>query len=304
MPAADTVLRPGDLGHAEETQRVMRFGVFDPVQEVRGLIEVIAREGEDARLMVTWWRGERAMYHRATSTPAAATGTDAIAWGPLSLVPAESGSEWQIRYESADLRAELRWRGTSAPYVWHLGAATGLEHEEQFGTVVGSLEVRGETVPLDALGHREDERGSSLHAIAEQALACRTLLSPDEFTYTAVITVARRDHLFGQLISKGTAVELSTAEIIVAHAYADGPPLLGTIDVEDRSGRALRQSFERGATFTTVETARARFVSRHVTFPELRSAGRAAAGQIDYWHTDGVRVRPHLFVGTSAERAR
>jgi hypothetical protein len=302
MPATETAGHVQGAATSYDTRRVVRFGVFDIAQDVRGLIEITASDTDEPRLLVTWWRGERTLCHVARTFPAPLDDAETLAVGPLSLTPSDSGAEWQVSYETADLSAQLRWRAAAAPCLWRLAAPVALEHEEQFGTVVGTITVRGETLAIDALGHREYEHGPSLYDLADQVVSSRTLLSPDDFAYTAVVTVARRDYLFGQLISGGSIAELSTAEIVIAHAFSGGPPLLGMIDIEDRIGRTLSQSFERGAMFTIVEAARARLVSRHIVFPELRCAGRPAIGQIDQWHKDDVPARPHIFASTGAER--
>jgi hypothetical protein len=300
--ATDTARQTAGAEVLQHTRRVVRFGIFDVTQDVRGLFEVIRSESDDPRLLVTWWRGERALGHTARTFPASLGDEETLGVGPFSLTPVDAGSEWQLRYETPDLAAELRWRAAAAPCCWQLTTPAAFEHEDQFGTVVGTITARGETIAIDGLGHRESEHGPSLYDLADQVVSSRTLLSPDHFAYTAIVTVARRDYLFGHLISGGSIAELSTAEVVIAHAFAGGPPLLGMIDIEDRNGRTLSQSFERGAIFTVVEPARARLVSRHVVFPELRCAGRPATGQIDQWHKDDVPARSHIFAGTSAER--
>jgi hypothetical protein len=302
MPATETARQTYDTAAPENLRRVVRFGIFDVTQDVRGLFEVITSEGDDPRLLATWWRGERALCHTARSFPASLGDEEKMGVGPLSLTPSDSGLEWQLRYETPDLSAELRWHATASPCSWQLSASTALEHEEQFGTVVGTITARGETIAIDGLGHREYEHGPSLYDLADQVVSSRTLLSPDDFAYTAVVTLARRDYLFGHLIGGGSVADLSTAEIVIGHAFTGGPPLVGMVDIEDRSGRALRQSFERGAMFTIVEPARSRLVSRHVVFPELRCDGRPVTGQIDQWHKDDVPARPHIFASTDAER--
>jgi hypothetical protein len=282
-------------------ERVLRFGVLDAARDVRGLVEVAAIDADAARLLVTWWRGDRMLFH-AVESVASADGLDGgIAAGPVSLRPGGSGGDWEIRVTSTDLRAELRWRPTASALRWALPTAPAFGHEEQFGTVNGNLVVRGESVALDAVGQREQVRGPALSSVADHALSVRTSVAADQYAYVAIINAGRRDHLFGCLVSDGAMAGLATAEVTVAYAYPGGPPLLGQIDVCDVRGRTLRHSFARGAMFSTVDAAPGGALSRHVVFPVVTGSDGVGTGRIDHWYTDAALVSTHLFATASAE---
>ena len=289
--------------HAVPAQHTLRFGVFDAAQDVRGLVEVVMPRDEDARLIVTWWRGERTLFHAAAASPSERR-EGSVSAGPLELRAVEAGSPWELRYDTPDLQMNLRWSAVAEPYRWALPAAPAVTHEEQLGTIAGMLTIRGEEIVIDAVGQRESEDGPPLAAVADHVITCRVFIAPGEYAYTAIVTAARRDHLFGFILSDGSTAELTTAEIVAAHAYTGGPPLLGTVDVDNGSGRTLRQSFTRGAMFSTVDAIPSGFLTRHVVFPEMTWDRRPAIGQIDHWYTDAALVRPHQFASAEAERDR
>lgn len=248
---------------------IRRFGLFDAGRELSATISDTA---------VSFWLKERSLAH--------ATG------GGLELTPHESDGSWDLAFDNADATARLRFVPVTAPYAWTL--AQGLEHREWAGSVTGTLEVRGESFEIDAAGYHELETGPALASIAEHAFTARSFLDAGTWAYATIVTVGRRDHLFGCL-HRGESQELRSAEIAVAYAHPGGPPLVGTVDLEDATGRRLEQTFARGAAVATVDATDAGFISRNVAFPAFAGPIGAGVGQVDYWFTDPVLARPHLY---------
>lgn len=279
----------------------VRFGIFDLTQNVRGLVESSIASAGECRIFVTWWRGERTLFHAAWSSTAMHE-AGRVSAGPLELRSIESGARWELRHDTADMRMDLSWTAVADAGAWTLPATPAVAHEEQLGTVSGALTVRGEEISINAVGQREAEVGPALSDMADHATTCRVFAGPGRYCCASIVTVARRDHLFGWHVADGSATQLSRADVVVAHAYTGGPPLLGSIDLGVAGGREQRQTFSRGAMFSTVDAVAAGFLTRHIVFPEMTWDGLPAIGQVDQWYTDASLVRPHLVASAGAER--
>jgi hypothetical protein len=287
-----------DSGVTPQTFR--RFGIFDRAQRLSGTISLtVGTDDAAGRTTFSFWREDRTLVHAAPPrSDVRREESGAITAGTLAMSPAGPDDEWDLTFENADARARLRFAPTEPPYTWSLRSVPGFGHREQAGSIEGTLEVRGERFEINSVGYHELETGPDLTATAEHVFTTRVYVDPETWAYATVVTVARRDYLFGYL-QRGERGELQGAEIAVAHAYAGGPPLVGTVDLSDFAGRRLECSFLRGATYTAVDALPAGIISRHTALPAFAGADGAdgaGVGQVDYWYTDPGLARPHLLV--------
>jgi hypothetical protein len=282
-------------GTSEQCWETWRYGVFAPDAGVTAVVKLQAgpRDG-DASFSFSAFEGERALcMESGTALPFTEDG-DARSVGPLSLRCVAPNETWQIDVASGEVEAHLTWRAMADPYAWPWPEWLDANHHEHGGTIEGTLRVGDRTIDIAGFAQRERTWGLTRSSISGHGWSSRVFFGPDLYTHQAIVTIGRRDYLFGYAHADGVTAGAHILDVTIANAHPGGPPLTGTAKLSDDAGRSFDYRYEGGAAVPSLSPSGGGFVARSYGFPRFTFGERSAIGQIDYWYTDQSLVRPHL----------
>ena len=158
-------------------------------------------------------------------------------------------TSYDIAYEDEDrFRANLRFDAVMPPRpLRKAGSAFGdLTHFDQFGRVHGTIEVLGETIPIDCLGMRDRSWGPRPeHRPRKSAYVTGIASANDAFLAVTKSGEHCNDVAYGFLIRDGIIGDLVSGRRRVERDPEQGWVNRIVIDAEDEHGRTLHAEGKR-----------------------------------------------------------
>jgi hypothetical protein len=295
LSLSDSDDRAVHRGAAPAVWETWRYGIFGVHAGVTAVAKIQAGPGDaDARFAFSAFEGDRALCMvSGTGVPFREEG-DVRAAGPLQMRCVTPNREWHVDLVSGDVEAHLTWTALSEPYAWAWPHGLETAHHEHSGRIEGTLRIGERRFVVTGFAQRERTWGLTRSSVAQHGFSSRVFYGEDAYSHQAIVTVGRRDYLFGFAHAGGQTAAVRRLDVTIAGAHRNGPPLAGTIELEDADGRIARHRYEGGAVVQSVQPSPAGVVTRSYGFPRFSSDRGETIGQIDAWWSDPSLVRPHL----------